>query len=265
MKSVRVFLVVLALIGGVATTAFGAAMCPLAPIITYPNGTLYICDYYDPDCDAEPEVGYMFGEYNWPYKVCPDDCEQALDATGPGPDVDATFPGLLSYVEPTYMHRYLVYGPLPGQKKGESCFPVGLAREICSVNPKLNNQFVKVVTQDSPSQIRYAKVLEIRFNPPAALEPIPSEQMTENASQSKSDCRCEGKWRSRYVAFEVVEDPRLVGGDVADLYRHADQTGMGSYAVRGSFKLQDGKMVSVLILLRRDPSKNQYASLSPSR
>jgi hypothetical protein len=53
--------------------------CPLYPVLTFPNGTLYYCDYFETNQCTDPTNDYIIGDFDWP-QTCPD-CPSSLRAS----------------------------------------------------------------------------------------------------------------------------------------------------------------------------------------
>jgi hypothetical protein len=207
------------------------SVCPLSPIGNYEGGTLYSAQYYNPDCDAEPTLTYMFGDFDWPWQLCPDDCQPSVYGYG---DEEPKFKGLPSAVGMDYMHTRTKYG-----LKSESCFPGGPARKCCRVNPNMNNLFIRF----DENGLRHAKVLQLEVN--------------QEKAAFLSD---KNQWTTTYVAFEVDPNPdddtipsnrKYQVVDAFDVGKTEPAESENEYVRHGKFRNGFGRLSQVLILLKQ--------------
>lgn len=212
--------------------------CPLYPIAVYPSGTFYFAELFDPTCDVESRPTYVFGDYQWPWQICPDDCADLSREAAGGGDVRIAkeFEGMSAKVGFDYMHRHVdaaTANELAGRRPEQTCFPGGPARACCRVDQRLNNLFLKVETD---SAVHYAKVLQLEVN-------------VEKAS-FRND---ENRWRPTYVAFEVAGKPPSTSGyEVVDAFDVADvQPVANPYVKQARFRRGYGQLARVLILLSK--------------
>jgi hypothetical protein len=197
--------------------SYESSVCPNQPIAVYEGGTLYDASYFDPDCDAEPQATYMFGDIDWPWHVCPDDCRPPVRGA-------TDFQGLPEPVGLDYMHTR------PSARSGnESCFPGGPARRCCRVNPTLNNLFLEFT---DGTTTRHAKVLQLEINNEMALY-LPDKD----------------HWTTHYVAFENSDMPSSVNEVIT--INAQPVIPPNDHIRRARIRVGIGRMAEVLILLKK--------------
>jgi hypothetical protein len=206
--------------------------CPLYPIGVLSNGTLYFAEYFEPDCDAESTPTYVFGDYAWPWQMCPDDCGEFAASSKSAAQGFEGLPGKVGF---DYMHEHEGGNALTmidGQRDRQSCFPGGPARHCCRVNQDLNHLCLKFNVNGK----RYAKVLQLEVN------------VEKAAFQPDLD-----HWKTTYVAFEVEGKPPTSEGYETIPAQDLDDVKPtpNPYVKMAAFRKGPGQVAKVLILLSK--------------
>lgn len=191
-------------------TENGPYACPQFPLVALSMGTVYYCDYFDPDCDAEPQAAYMIGDYSCP-TYCPDCVRVSSGASVrefPGLDRSLSWPAADSEVSTALSDNSLNF--LDGGQVDIHSEQVGCVR-----------MWTGSVAHD-------IVVLSVDYRGRS------SQQVSAQAGLS-----------SRYVGLEIEELPE--GMTPVDL-DSVEQLSNGR-AFRSKFALANGKQVPLLILL----------------
>jgi hypothetical protein len=198
------------------TDSDGPYTCPLFPIMTFSGGTLYYCDYFESDCEDNPQPGYVAGNYDYPLN-CPDCVEGSARAQSPdfvGLPRRASF-GYASFSSVATDHRLLqALGVFSGQESAN-----------------LRTEIVGVLSISLNDGDRYAVVMSVEF---------PDRPAGASARA--------GARQNRYVAFELDD---ISSEDRRNAIQASSAVALsGGKAYRARFT-KGTKDSSVLVLLSR--------------
>lgn len=189
----------------------GPYACPIIPIMSVIFGTIYYADYYDPDCEAEPQAAYLIGNYAYPAE-CPD-CVNSLRTSR----VD--FPGMR---EALTLSSHSIQ---EGAQWSIGSAMRSVTKACGSLGSEYRPEFAGFLRLSETTQPRYAIVISL-----------------ELGLMSRG-----GRDNVRYVAFEVTDLPD--GVSAAEAIAAEQLPGGNCY--RANYELRNGQQVPVLVLLAR--------------
>ena len=198
------------------TDESGPYCCPLFPIMYLSSGTVYYCDYFDPDCEAEVEAAYAIGEYDYPME-CPD-CLVA-----PSLLYEEEFFGLANPITPG--ENSLKLGKATDTLLGDEFLSGGSDRTKC------RSEMAGIIRLSADGRDRFAIALKVEFS-------------RGNAKRSGTP----NVRDSRFIALEIDRGSDNQGNEVTDAV--SPQRLSGGFAYRAKFDV-DGQSTPVLILLAR--------------
>ncbi len=214
--------------------------CPLYVVYEFsPTYFLYFCEKFPSSCTDIPAGDYWVGDLpNIPYQNCgtndcgegsfKDDAKVALAAAAPPKsNHPSPFPGLKTKVPLDYMHDRDVGNGIPGSTVGTG------------VNRERNCHFVKF--KDDARKVRYAKVIEVRFNRKVSRR------------GGATDQELAGQWVSKFMAFEVTVTPADEDFEVHNVMAAEKLHPNDTHVYRGLIAIDNtiGKAVNVLVFLAK--------------
>lgn len=191
-------------------TESGPYACPQFVLVVLSVGTVYYCDFFDPDCDAEPQAAYMIGNYSCPM-YCPDCVRVSSGAAArafPGLDRSLSWPAADSDASTALSDNSLSF--LDGSQADTQSEQVGCVR-----------MWTGSVAHD-------IVVLSVDYR-----------------GRSGQQVSAQTALSSRYVGLEVEQLPEGMTPVELD---SVEQLSNGR-AFRSKFALPNGKQVPLLILL----------------
>lgn len=196
------------------TDGSGPYACALFEIMVLSSGTVYYCDFFDPDCYAEPTAAYAVGEYELPME-----CPYCIFATSVSSKNEFTgLPNVLSFNDganwsgTTESYNELLENTL-------------LDAPFTNCRPHFEG-WMKLRAHESN---HFTIVVRVEF--------------------ARGSANRSGSSETRYVALEVDRPPSNPDIEIADA--ESPQRLPGGYAYRARYAPTGQSGVPVLVLLAR--------------